>query len=251
MTEQLFNQVVWSWIGLAVIVFFVNIKIIAPYGRHASKNWGPLINSKVAWIVMESPVVILVLYFVLSDFSRTNLVVLVLTFLFVSHYFHRTFIFPFRIKGNEKKMPLTVMLLAIIFNLFNGFFIGYYLGRLSSYELSWLYSVPFILGLILFAFGAYINWKSDTMLIHLRDDGTTGYKIPRGFLFEKVSCPNHFGEILEWTGYAIMSFNVAALAFAVWTAANLIPRAMAHHKWYLSHFEDYPKNRYAVIPGIL
>jgi 3-oxo-5-alpha-steroid 4-dehydrogenase 1 len=148
-------------------------------------------------------------------------------------------------------MPLGVVLLAIIFNVFNGFFIGYYLGHLSSYENSWFLSLPFILGLILFALGAYINWRADNILFHLRDDGSQGYKIPQGFLFNKISCPNHFGEILEWSGYALMSYNVAALAFAIWTAANLIPRALAHHKWYLSYFNNYPKDRKAVIPGLL
>jgi hypothetical protein len=251
MTELLFNQIVWAWIGLAVIVFLVNIKIIAPYGRHAKTNWGPIIDSRIAWIVMESPVLLLVLYFVITNFDHANAVVWTLVFLFTAHYFHRTFIFPFRIKGKGKNMPLGVVLLAVIFNFFNGYFIGYYLGHLSSYELSWFVSVPFVLGLILFAAGAYINWKADDMLFSLRADGSTGYKIPQGFLFNKISCPNHFGEILEWSGYALMSFNVAALAFAVWTAANLIPRALAHHKWYNAYFKDYPKNRKAVIPGIL
>ena len=251
MTEELFNKMVWAWIGLAVIVFIVNIKVIAPYGRHASRKWGPLINSKAAWVIMESPVLILVLYFVLTNFDHANAVVWFLVFLFTAHYFHRTFIFPLRIKGNKGKMPLGVVLLAITFNLFNGFFIGYYLGHFSHYQLSWFYSPVFIIGLIMFAIGAYINWRSDDILFNLRSDGSTGYKIPRGFLFEKVSCPNHFGEIIEWSGYALMSFNIAALAFAVWTAANLIPRALAHHKWYLSHFKNYPPDRKAVIPGLL
>lgn len=251
MTEELFNQVVWSWIALAVLVFIINIKIIAPYGRHVSKSWGPLINSKIAWIVMESPVLILVLYFTLSNFDHTDAVVWLLVFLFIAHYVHRTFIFPLRIKGKAKKMPLGVVLLAVIFNLFNGYFIGFYLGYLASYEISWFYSFPFLLGITLFSIGAYINWKADNMLINLRSDGSSDYKIPKGFLFEKISCPNHFGEILEWSGYALMSFNVAALAFAVWTAANLIPRALAHHKWYNSYFDNYPEDRKAVLPGIL
>jgi 3-oxo-5-alpha-steroid 4-dehydrogenase 1 len=251
MTEELFNWVVWSWIGLAVLVFLINLRIIAPYGRHASKNWGPLINSKLAWVVMESPVLILVLYFVLTNFVRANTVVWFLVILFVAHYFHRTFIFPFRIKSKRKNMPLGVVLLAIIFNLFNGFFIGYYLGHLSSYELSWFSQPIFIIGLVLFIMGAYINWRSDDLLFKLRKDGSEDYKIPHGFLFDKISCPNHFGEIIEWLGYALMSYNVAALAFAIWTAANLIPRALAHHKWYLSYFSNYPKNRKAVLPGIL
>ena len=251
MTEEFFNTIVWSWIGLAVLVFIVNIKIIAPYGRHASKSWGPLINNKLAWMIMESPVLILVLYFVITNFDHANTVVWVLVFLFTAHYFHRTFIFPLRIKGSKKKMPLGVVVLAIIFNLFNGYFIGYYLGHLSTYTTDWFLRPFFIIGLVIFAIGAFINWRADDMLFNLRQGGETDYKIPRGFLFEKISCPNHFGEIIEWTGYALMSFNIAALAFAVWTAANLIPRALAHHRWYLAYFSDYPKKRKAVIPGIL
>jgi 3-oxo-5-alpha-steroid 4-dehydrogenase 1 len=250
MTEELFNKIVIAWILLAVIVFIVNLKIVAPYGRHASKKWGLLINNRLAWIIMESPVLIMVIYFTLPNINSLNIVALVLFYLFGAHYVHRTFIFPFKIKGSSKNMPLGVMVLAVIFNLFNGFFIGYYLGNFASYNSSWLTSWPFITGLIMFAIGAFINWRADSLLIGLRKDGSTGYKIPHGFLFDKISCPNHFGEMLEWSGYALMSFNLPALAFAVWTLANLIPRALAHHKWYKAHFSDYPKYRKAFLPGI-
>jgi hypothetical protein len=37
----------------------------------------------------------------------------------------------------------------------------------------------------------------------------------------------------------------------VWTAANLIPRALGHHAWYRGHFADYPRARRAVIPFLL
>ncbi len=250
MSEPLFNKIVIAWILLGVIVFVANLKIIAPYGRHASSKWGPLINNRLAWVIMESPVLFLVLYYVLTNAARQNYVSWFLAFLFVSHYVHRTFIFPFRLKGRSKKMPLGVVILAIIFNLFNGFFIGYYLGHFAAYELSWFYSGPFMTGLGLFAIGAYINWRADTMLINLRNGDSKEYKIPRGFLFEKVSCPNHFGEMIEWAGYALMSFNLPALSFAVWTVANLIPRALAHHKWYNQHFNDYPAQRKAFLPGV-
>ena len=251
MTPEFFNKIVLIWIGVGLLVFIINLKIIAPYGRHASKKWGFLVNNKLAWVLMESPVLFLVLYFVLSNFDNANAVVWILVFLFTAHYFHRTFICPLKIKRSTKNMPLGVVLLAVIFNCFNGYFIGYYLGHLSSYTMDWFYSVPFILGAIIFAVGAYINWRSDSMLFALRSDDFKGYKIPKGFLFEKISCPNHFGEIIEWSGYALMSFSLPALSFAIWTAANLIPRALAHHKWYNNHFADYPKTRQAVIPYVL
>jgi 3-oxo-5-alpha-steroid 4-dehydrogenase 1 len=191
------------------------------------------------------------MYFMLPKIASLNSVTWILFLLFSAHYVHRTFIFPFRIKGSSKKMPLGVILLAIIFNVFNGFFIGYYLANFASYDSSWLLGMPFILGAIMFAIGAYINWRADSILIRIRATGFSGYKIPSGFLFEKVSCPNHLGEMIEWSGYALMSFNLPALSFAVWTLANLIPRALAHHKWYKSYFNDYPQNRKAFIPGII
>lgn len=145
-------------------------------------------------------------------------------------------------------MPVAIMVSAIFFNLMNGFLNGYYLGNFVSYAVDWLYAPQFIVGFILFIAGFYINNKSDTMLLNLRKPGETGYKIPRGFLFEKVSCPNHLGEIIEWSGFAIMTWNIASFSFALWTFANLAPRSEAHHKWYKEKFEDYPKERKAVIP---
>ncbi len=100
--------------------------------------------------------------------------------------------------------------------------------------------------------GIAINHHSDNILIALRDNrDKNGYYIPHGGLFEKISCPNFLGEIIEWAGFAIACWNLPALAFAVWTAANLVPRALSHHRWYQAEFEDYPKDRRAILPGIL
>jgi 3-oxo-5-alpha-steroid 4-dehydrogenase 1 len=41
------------------------------------------------------------------------------------------------------------------------------------------------------------------------------------------------------------------LSFAIWTAANLIPRGVSHHAWYRRTFADYPANRRAVIPRLI
>ena len=50
-------------------------------------------------------------------------------------------------------------------------------------------------------------------------------------------------------GWVVM--ELPALAFALWTAANLIPRALWRHRWYRRTFPDYPPSRRAVIPGVL
>jgi 3-oxo-5-alpha-steroid 4-dehydrogenase 1 len=89
------------------------------------------------------------------------------------------------------------------------------------------------------------------MLINLRKPGETGYKIPKGFLFNYISCPNLFGEMVEWIGFGIMINSLPAYSFPIWTIVNLLPRALDHHKWYLQKFADYPKERKAVVPGVL
>ena len=251
MPEQDFNYYLYIWIGLAVIIFLINLKIVAPYGRHTNKKWGVLVNTRFAWVLMEAPVLFLVTYLFLTGTASRGITSWVIYMVFAFHYINRTFIYPFRIKNGKKNMPLVIMLMAVLFNCANGFFIGYYLGNYAAYGAEWLTSIYFISGLGLFVLGMLINWKSDNILIGLRKQGGERYKIPYGFLFTKVSCPNHLGEVVEWFGYALMSFNLPALSFAIWTAANLIPRSLAHHRWYLEKFDRYPKERKAVIPGIL
>ncbi len=150
-------------------------------------------------------------------------------------------------------MPLVIVLNAILFNLMNAGLNGYYLAELvpsEDYLTDWFYTPHFIIGSILFIAGMAINWKADAILINLRKPGETGYKIPKGYLFDYISSPNLFGEIIEWCGFALMAWNLPALTFAVWTFANLVPRAKNHHDWYLNKFSDYPKERKAVFPFV-
>ena len=95
----------------------------------------------------------------------------------------------------------------------------------------------------------YINRFSDNKLISLRQENKE-YQIPKGGMFKYISCPNHFGEIVEWTGFAVILFNIGGLSFALWTAFNLIPRSLNHHNWYINYFKDYPEDRKAVMPFI-
>lgn len=147
-------------------------------------------------------------------------------------------------------MPLTITFSAIFFNFINAGLNGYYLSEFEQYTADTFTSWHFFLGLILFAFGFISNQISDTILINLRKPGETGYKIPEGFLFKYISCPNHFSEIIQWLGFSIMAWNLPATCFFIWTLANLLPRALKHHKWYKERFTNYPKTRKAIIPKL-
>ena len=115
---------------------------------------------------------------------------------------------------------------------------------------NWVY---YLVGsiVIYFILGFLINNISDSTLINLRKKDTKQYSIPRGGLFDYISCPNFFGEIIEWLGFAILTWSIAGLAFFLWTFFNLVPRALSHHRWYKNTFSDYPKNRKAVFPFII
>jgi len=147
-------------------------------------------------------------------------------------------------------MPWAVCASGVFFNLVNVSIIGGWLGWFAHFDASWWTSPQLLGGLTVFFVGFLLNFSSDNILIGLRAGNDTGYKIPRGGAFRWVSCPNHLGEILQWTGFAVAAWHPAALSFAVWSAANLLPRAVAHHEWYLREFPEYPPERKAVIPAI-
>jgi len=250
--KESFNLFVLIWIGIAVLLFPVLLRITAPYGRHAKKSWGPMINNRMGWFVMELPALVLFGFFVLRGGGIENRIVFIAFLLWTAHYVHRTLLFPLRIKTNHNNMPLAIAGMAFFFNLVNGFINGYGLGYLTpSYPDSWVSDPRFIVGLLLFIAGFALNLYSDTYLINLRQEKGSRYKIPQAGLFRYVSCPNFLGEIIEWGGFALLTWCLPTFSFFVWTAFNLIPRALDHHRWYRSHFPEYPNERKAVFPFIL
>ena len=239
-------NITYIWILIALIVLPINLIYKAPYGKHSTKKWGKSIDNKTGWILMELPALLTcpLIYFTITEEINSNVVFIVL---WIIHYFNRTIIYPLRIKTKGKKIPIAIVASAFFFNMVNGILNGYFLTLLQFESISELY---LILGFIIFIIGFYINISSDNLLIKLRTN-QKGYVIPNGKLFNYVSCPNFFGEIIEWLGFAIMTLNPGSLSFLIWTICNLIPRSKAHHKWYKENFENYPKKRKAVIPYLL
>jgi 3-oxo-5-alpha-steroid 4-dehydrogenase 1 len=251
MSYSLFLYLIIGWVVLAIITFIYLFKMIAPFGRHTSTKFGPMMNNNLGWCIMEIPSLLSLSYFFFSGKNDPTPVTLTIYTLWAAHYINRSFIYPFRQKNKKKEIPVLIVVSAICFNLVNGFFNGYYLGNFADYSNSWFLSIPFVVGLALFLGGMVMNIRADNVLLNLRKPGESGYKIPTGGMFKYVSCPNLLGEIIEWIGFAILAMNPAALSFAIWTVANLLPRAIAHHRWYKNQFPDYPKERAAVIPGLI
>lgn len=242
------DAAVWVMFGLAAVTFLGVSFVVAPYGRHAREGYGPSVPARVGWVVMESPAVFALLFFYFTGPSPLQPGALALLGVWLLHYLHRTFVFPFRMRAEGKTMPVFIVSLAIAFNLFNAYVNGRWLSAEGRYPASWLTDPRFVVGVGVFLAGFAINLWADGVLRALRAPGETGYRVPRGGLYEYVSCPNYLGELLEWTGFALAAWSLAGLAFVAYTAANLAPRARAHHRWYLEKFPDYPRSRKALVP---
>jgi len=236
--------------SFAVIVFVLLFFISAPYGKFSRKGWGPSIKSKWAWLIMEFPSPFLMTIFFITADTKT-LPEIIFLIIWLTHYLQRTFVYPFSQSGREKPYPLIVASMAIIFNCFNGFANGFGVFHLYNYSSSWLFTWQFISGIIIFITGFIINKTADEKLRVFRKRSPEEYVIPHGWLFNLISSPHYFGEIIEWAGWAIMTWSLPGLAFSVFTFANLFPRAVASHRWYKSHFTEYPSERKAIIPFII
>lgn len=235
---------------LAGVTFVATGTVSAPYGRHHREGWGPGLPVRLGWIVMESPAVFVFAYVFWQGPRATDVVPLIFGTLWLVHYGHRTFIYPLTMRGTKgRRMPVLVIAMAMAFNTLNAYVNARWLTALGpEYALRWLLSIRFLYGTLVFITGFLINRWADWTLRNLRKPGETGYAIPRGGLFDEVSCPNYLGELLQWVGWAIATWSMAGLSFAVFTAANLIPRAVSHHRWYQRTFPDYPRRRTAILP---
>jgi 3-oxo-5-alpha-steroid 4-dehydrogenase 1 len=246
----IFNGLLIGWFVLGAVMLTALFFVVAPYGRHVRQGWGYTIDNKLGWVLMEAPApFIFLVCFILGN--STNVVYIVFLVMWEAHYLHRAFIYPFGLRGEAKHMPLVVMSFGFLFNVMNGYLNGRYIFNLSGgYDISWLSDPRFIIGTVLFVTGFIINRQADKALRDLRQPGESGYKISYSRLYRWVSSPNYLGEIIIWTGWAVATWSLPGLAFAFWTASNLIPRAKAHHTWYRRTFPDYPAGRKALLPGI-
>ena len=238
---------------LALGVFIALHFFEAGYGYLFDRRYGPPVPNKIGWVVMEAPVFILMcVLWALSD--RTwEAAPLTLFLLFQTHYLQRAFIFPLLMRGHSK-MPLGIVAMGMLFNALNALMQGGWIFFVSpaDYYDGW-FARPYIyIGGAMFLAGMAVNLHSDHIIRHLRKPGDTRHYIPRGGMFRYVSSANYFGELLEWTGFAVASWSWAGAVFAWWTFANLAPRAASLRRRYEQEFgEEFIRlRRKRIIPFI-
>jgi 3-oxo-5-alpha-steroid 4-dehydrogenase 1 len=211
--EEYLGYVAYGMIACGFMAFLALTVLKAPYGRYAENAsfiYGFKMNGKLAWVLQEAPCVVAVIWAVVVKSRTIPVPSVVLLCLFSIHYINRTFIFPMLIRGG-KPTPVVVFLLALSFCAVNGTLQARYLTEYAQYPEGYLQDPRFLGGVLLFFAGMGINIHSDSVLRNLRKPGDTGYHIPRGGAFEYVSGANFFGEILEWTGFAIASGSIVGV----------------------------------------
>ncbi|XP_071119126.1 uncharacterized protein [Haliotis cracherodii] len=240
---------------LAAITACVQCCKPAPYGRHEGEDGGlvPKIPQRLSHMMSDAlpGVVMFLLVFFLYGSVRSyqNYVFLVL---FLLHYVHRGIIHPLVMRYRSSWVYIGIAIGGFIPNCIYHFINADFISS-ATYAGNYYYDPRFILGIILYLVGFVINRWADWKLRSLRNtkgvpDGGSDYNIPYGGLFELVSCPNYFGELVEWTGWCIATWSLAGLVWLLFCAATFVPRSRHNHLWYKQQFELYPPNRKALIP---
>ena len=154
-------------------------------------------------------------------------------------------------------MPVDIVAMGIVFNILNGMLlITSFFSYPSAEDLYaegcgyWMHSFPWI-GLALFIAVMSINLHSDYVIRHLRKPGDTKHYLPQKGFYRYVTSANYLGELIEWTGFALLTASPAAWVFVWWTAANLVPRADAIYRRYREEFGcEALKDKKRIIPYI-
>ena len=241
------TEFLWAWIALAVVTAAALTRTTAPYGRHGRAGWGPTVGPRAAWFWMEISALVGIGACVAASDTLTPHSVLVAS-IYGGHYVYRSLIYPMLSPPSAARASIWVVVMAFAFNVVNSSVLGGW-GVLLWPELGLMLSDA--VGLVLVVLGFTVHFTADAHLRGLRVNHGPGYHIPQGGLYRWVSCPNYLGELIQWLGLAVVMDALAGWTFFIWTAANLLPRAVQHHRWYIHRFQDYPSDRKAVLPGLL
>jgi hypothetical protein len=232
---------------LALPAYFALGRRAAGYGRHARPD-GTGIPSRLAWVAMELPSALS--FFAVSGVPSVLDARALYFAMWMVHYLHRGLFYPLSLRS-PRRVPSWIVASAACFTTLNGALMAVSLFRIGP-ELGpiGVFHPRLLVGGTLFVVGMVANIDSDRRLVRTPRTLDGGYTMPRGGLFRFVSSPNYAGEIVEWLGFAIATGASAACVFFLWTLANLVPRARAHHAWCQRTFADYPRERRALVPSL-
>ena len=100
------------------------------------------------------------------------------------------------------------------------------------------------------------NLYSHVILSNLRPKGSKEYRVPRGFLFNYVTCANYTFEILGWALYNVATQSIPGILFMLAGGGQMVLWAITKHKRLRKQFdgkegrEKYPR-RWIILPPFI
>jgi 3-oxo-5-alpha-steroid 4-dehydrogenase 1 len=246
-------------LGFAAAVAIAAWFVPSPYGRFTSGSFGWRVDPRLGWFLMELPASIVFAAAYLSGPRRAELVPMVLAGIWVVHYANRGFFFPFMIRtprGASTSFSFMVVAIGWLSTTLHGYLNGAFVAGLGAHlTTAWLSDPRFWAGAGLWAASLALNVHSDAVVRNLRtrrevSKGEKVYRIPRGGLFRWVTNASYLTELGAWAGWALATWSLAGVYILALSAANLLPRAVATHRWYRERFPDYPTSRKILVPFV-
>ncbi|KAF1742140.1 hypothetical protein MXB_2651 [Myxobolus squamalis] len=196
-----------------------------------------------------------------AKFNMINIRLAALCWFF--HFCKRIYESIYVHKFSRASMPLNMVYYGyLIYLKCRGFsiFIGYSMHRIQSRTTpSFFVSLAFTsLFFVLFEINQFSCSHIAIMSVTFSfpNDNQTHRPCPKPsganatILYNFVSFPNYFYEILTWISFTLLTRSLSSAAFTGVGAATMISWASAKHAIYRKN-PTYPKNRKAIIPYIL
>lgn len=258
--NQTFDTVLAIGFAFAAFTIVASLFSQSPYGRFASDQWGINLNPKLGWWLMELPATVVFLWFFVQGPYATHPTALVLAAIWCLHYGNRGWFFPLSLRvapNHRSTFSVVVMVMGMFVTTIHGYLNASFFTEFGSHlhSVGWLADPRFLAGLAVYGAGFALIVHSEAIVRRLRDPdagaGQSEYKIPYGGGFRYVSSPQYLGELTAWAGFSLMTWGLPGVMIFLISAGNLVPRALATHKWYRERFPAYPADRKALIPHVL
>ncbi|KAG7033052.1 Very-long-chain enoyl-CoA reductase [Cucurbita argyrosperma subsp. argyrosperma] len=170
------------------------------------------------------------------------------------HYFKRIMETFFVHRFSHATSPLSNVFRNCAYYWSFGSYIAYYVNHpLYSPVGDFQMKIGFAFGLLC----QVCNFYCHILLRKLRSpEGNGGYQIPKGFLFNIVTCANYTTEIYQWVGFNIATQTVAGYIFLVVATLIMTNWALAKHRRLKKLFDGkegrprYPR-RWVILPPFL
>jgi len=248
-----------SW-ALCMVVVAGITETVDPtaYGKFGGEAHFSL-PPRIGWWIMELPVTLSFVYFffVRNGPQSRQPVPRFCAMLMCMHYAYRGWIYPLLLRSHPGARSNFSYLPAFggsMITITHGYLNARWFAEHGKHlRQSWLRNPCFIVGLITYLSGFTALVYHDYIMRELRPcPGGQRYCIPRGGLFEYSTQAVYFCEIWAWLGFFLVSFGPNGAFILLVSLANLVPRSVSSHRWYIEKFgAQYENlNRTMLIPFV-